>query len=111
MVLFVVIVVGALAANSSVFLDNLPTLGPVLVLLNVVMLGVGVLLGRLGGLDRRQGTAVALEAGVQNATLGIAVATILADGTDLSTFAVPSGVYGITMYLVALPFVFWARRA
>ena len=54
--------------------------------------------------------AVAIETGVQNVTRGITVGTLIAGATTgLPPFSLPSGVYGITMYAVTLPFVFWAR--
>lgn len=110
-VLFVVIVIGALASNWALFVDNLPILGPVLVLLNALMLVVGVLFARLVGLDRKDSIAIALEAGVQNATLGITVGGLIAIGSgEFSPFALASGVYGITMYFVTAPFILWARR-
>lgn len=109
--LFALIVIGALAANWGLFVENLPVLGPLLVLLNVVMLALGVAFARLMRLSRGEGLAIALEAGVQNATLGIAVSGLIAAAaTGLPAMALPSGVYGITMYLVTLPFILWARR-
>lgn len=110
-VLFVAIVIGALATNWALFVDNLATLGPVLILLNVVMLGLGVTLAGIAALAPRDGAAIAIEAGVQNATLGIAIGGLIAaSGEALSVFALPSGVYGITMYLVIAPFILWRRR-
>ncbi|MEL7466757.1 MAG: bile acid:sodium symporter [Pseudomonadota bacterium] len=110
-VLFVVIVVGALASNWALFVDNLATLGPLLILMNVVLLALGVVLARLGGLNAADSTAIALETGVQNATLGITVAGLIAADPSgaLSAYALPAGVYGITMYAVAAPFILWAR--
>ena len=111
LVLFVIVVVGALAANWTLFVSNLAVLGPALVLINIGLLGLGLLLGRLFALDRAQSTAVAIETGVQNATLGITVGTLIAESASgLPPFSLPSGVYGITMYIVTIPFVFWRRR-
>ncbi|MEM7547405.1 MAG: bile acid:sodium symporter family protein [Pseudomonadota bacterium] len=109
--LFVIIVIAAVATNWQLFIDNLPLLGPVLIALNALMLIIGVVLARSAGLDRRDSIAIALEAGVQNATLGITVGGLIAAGaTGFSPFALASGVYGITMYLVTAPFILWARR-
>ena len=110
-ILFVVIVIGALATNWSLFVENLPVLGPVLILINVILLALGVLMARIGGLDAKESTAISLETGVQNATLGITVGGLIAAEAAgaLPPFALPAGVYGITMYLVAAPFVLWAR--
>lgn len=110
-VLFVIIVVGALAANWQVFVDNVFTLGPLLIALNVLLLALGYAVAVVLGLPADERVAVAIETGVQNATLGITVGSLIAEAaTGLTPFSLPSGVYGITMYAVTLPFVFWARN-
>ena len=109
--LFVVIILGALAANWGVFIENLPVLGPLLIVLNALMLAIGYGLAQAGGLDPAEQVAVAIEAGVQNGSLAIAVGALVAGGEVLGPFSLAAGVYGITMYFVALPFVLWARRA
>ena len=39
------------------------------------------------------------------------VGTLIAEAASgLPPFSLPSGVYGITMYLVTIPFVLWRRR-
>jgi BASS family bile acid:Na+ symporter len=113
LVLFCFIIVAALVKNRVVFFGNLPTLGPALILLNVIMLGLGLGTSRLGGVNREEATTISLESGVQNGTLGIAVGSMIAVGaTDtLPPTTVPSAVYGITMFLVSLPFVFWRKNA
>ncbi|MDF1851913.1 MAG: bile acid:sodium symporter family protein [Verrucomicrobiales bacterium] len=113
LVLFAFIILAAIAKNRVVFFGNLPTLGPALILLNVVMLAFGLLTSWLARLDRKDATTIALESGVQNGTLGIAVGAMIAvDSTEtLPPTTVPAAVYGITMYLVSLPFVFWRKRA
>lgn len=109
--LFVLIVIAALAANWAVFVENLAILGPVLIALNVLLLGVGLVISRAAGLNGAQSNAIAIEAGVQNSTLGITVAGLIAVGeAGLGPFALPSGVYGITMYLVTLPVIFLFLR-
>ncbi|MBO6718182.1 MAG: bile acid:sodium symporter family protein [Rhizobiaceae bacterium] len=108
--LFVIVVVGALAANWTLFVDNLAVLGPAVVVLNIVLLAIGLGLARMFALDGRQATAIAIETGIQNATLGITVGSLIVEQVAaLPPFSLPSGVYGITMYVVSLPFVFWRR--
>ena len=113
LVLFCFLIVAAIAVNRVVFFGNLPTLGPALILLNIIMLGLGLISSRLARLDTGEATSISLESGVQNGTLGIAVGAMIAVGTSesLPPVTVPSAVYGITMYLVSLPFVFWRRGA
>ncbi|MEL6565888.1 MAG: bile acid:sodium symporter family protein [Pseudomonadota bacterium] len=110
-ILFIVIVVAALAANWNIFTANLPTLGPALITLNVALLLIGLGLARAAALSWDQAKTISVETGIQNATLGIALAGLIAGQVDgFSAMALPSGVYGITMYLVAVPFVLWFRR-
>ncbi|WP_127519920.1 bile acid:sodium symporter family protein [Mesorhizobium sp. Z1-4] len=109
-ILFVIVVVGALAANWTLFVDNLAVLGPAVVVLNAALLAIGLGLARLFALDGKQATAISIETGIQNATLGITVGSLIVEQVSaLPPFSLPSGVYGITMYVVSLPFVFWRR--
>ena len=110
-VLFVVIIIAALANNWGVFSSNLGTLGPVAVLLSIVMLGFGLASAKLLRLDDRDATTISIESGVQNGTLAIAVGSIVAvvEGQVLPPVTVPAAVYSITMYFVFVPFVFWRR--
>ncbi len=109
-VLFIVIIIAALAGNWDIFATNLPTLGPALITLNVALLLIGLGLARLAALNWQQSKTVSIETGIQNATLGIALAGLISGQTEgFSAMALPSGVYGITMYLVAAPFLAWYR--
>lgn len=109
-VLFIIIVCGALAANWQAFADNILTLGPLLIVMNILLLGIGYGVARLLSLDGPERVAVAIESGVQNATVGITVGSLIVEAASgLPPFSLPSGVYGITMYVVTLPFVLWMR--
>ena len=109
--LFIIIVIAALASNWDVFAANIGVVGPVLIALNVITLVVGFGLAKIAGLNHADSVAISLEAGVQNATLGITVGGLIAGVAEgIPTLAMPSGVYGITMYFVTLPFIFLMRR-
>lgn len=116
-VLFVVLVLAIIFTNLDILREQLPVLGPMLILLNVIMLGLGWFVARLGGLEGKASTTIALEAGVQNAGLGMAIGAILwaslGDGSvpDFSVYALPSAAYGVLMYFVAAPFVLWRNFA
>lgn len=113
LVLFVLIIIAALAANRAVFFSNLPLLGPALILLNLVMLGLGLGSSKLLKLDTKDATTISLESGVQNGTLGIAVGAMIAASASesLPPTTIASAVYGITMYFVSLPFVLRRKNA
>lgn len=108
--LFVLIVLAALAGNWDLFVSNLASLGPALVSLNLALMVLGLLIAGLFGLAWQARKTVSIETGIQNATLGITLAALISGQSEgFSTYALPSAVYGITMYLVALPFVAWFR--
>ena len=109
-VLFVVVVLGALAANWRLFVENLTVLAPALILLNLILLGAGIAFGKMFGLRPSEAKAISLETGIQNATLGITVGSLIVEqASALPPFSLPSAVYGITIYLVSVPIVFWLR--
>ncbi|WP_282168878.1 bile acid:sodium symporter family protein [Ruegeria atlantica] len=109
-VLFVLIVVAALAGNWQLFVDNLGVMGAGLISLNVALLLIGLGLARAAKLSWNESKTVSIETGIQNSTLGITLAALIT-GTEsgFSPLALPSAVYGITMYVVALPFILWFR--
>ncbi len=108
--LFVIIVVAALAANWDLFINNLFVLGPTLIALNVVLIFLGSTIAKLSGRTLHEIKTVAIETGVQNSTVGIAVGTLITlETTGFSAFSLPAAVYGITMYVITLPVVIGFR--
>lgn len=113
--LFAAIVLLAILANKGPLLENLSTLGPAVVGLMVSMLLIGIITGKSARLSFSDQTTVAIETGIQNGTLGIAVAALVASQLlgqveGMSMFALPSAVYGSVMYLIGVPFVLWRRK-
>jgi bile acid:Na+ symporter, BASS family len=107
---FILVLIAALWINWTPFLENLQILGPSVAALNVLMLAIGLGLANLLRLDRGQATAIAIESGVQNAALGITVGSLFLErAADLPPFSLPSGVYGVTMYFICIPFTLWRR--
>lgn len=110
-VLFVIIIVAALASNWETFVATLSTLGLALIALNFSLLLLGLGLASLAGLVWTEAKTISIETGVQNATLGIALAAIITGQSDgFSDMALPSAGYGILMYFVTAPFVAWYRK-
>jgi len=107
-ILFIVIVAGALASEWDTFISNLDTLGPAIIALIIIMLFIGYNSAKWFSMSKKKAVTIAIESGIQNATVGITIGNlILSQETGLSILSLPSGVYGILMYLVCLPFVFW----
>ena len=110
-ILFIIIIIGALASEWDAFVNNLNLLGPAIILLIFLMLFIGYTSGKLFSLNKKKSITIAIESGIQNATVGITIGNlILNQGAGLSILSLPSGVYGILMYLVCLPFVFFILK-
>ena len=52
-------------------MENLGTLGPAVVALNILMLGIGWKSATVLDLENNQATTVSIENGIQNATVGL----------------------------------------
>lgn len=105
--LFALIVVGAFASQWRVMWANASEVLPPALALNAGCMAAAVLLGRLGGLERRETIAVVLETGLQNGALGIFVAATLLGNQAMM---VPSIVYALVMNVTAIAFILVVRR-
>lgn len=105
--LFLLIVIATFLGQRTVLLENLATLGPLMLALNLLTMAAGYGLSAVGGLMRAGRIAVAMECGLQNAALGIFVASVLLKSP---TLAIPSIVYALLMNLGALGVVGYVGR-
>ena len=107
--LFVIIVLAAIATEWGTLMDNIGKLGPAVMLLCVIMLGIGYKSSEFLELNSKRATTVSIESGIQNAVVGIAVGDLILAAPDggFSTLSLPSGVYGVLMYIVISPFIYW----
>jgi len=110
-ILFVIIILGALLSEWNTFINNLYQLGPAIILLMVAMIAIGYKSSEWFKMNQQQSVTVAIESGIQNGTVGITIGNIIINPeTGLSILSIPSGVYGILMYFICLPFVFWYTK-
>jgi BASS family bile acid:Na+ symporter len=91
----VIAIIGTAIAEHDRVLDELPAVGPVALLFCAISLAVGYGVPRLAGVGDRQAVACAMEIGMHNATIAIAVATSVLGSSEL---AIPAAVYAIAMY-------------
>ena len=107
--LFVIIVLAAIATEWDTLMDNIGKLGPAVIILCVTMLGIGYKSAEFLELNPKRATTVSIESGIQNASVGITVGGLILAAPDggISTLSLPSGVYGVLMYIVVAPFVYW----
>jgi bile acid:Na+ symporter, BASS family len=109
--IIVAVLVGfALISNWAVFSANVTIVGQACIALLVAMVVAGLIAGKLLGLSAAQTTSISIDTAMQNGAMGITIATVVMSGNGgISPLAIPSGVYGLLMYFVCLPFVFWRR--
>ncbi len=106
--LFVIIVFSALASEWDLLLNNIFVLGPSICILIFVMLTIGYQSSKLFKMDEEKSIAISIESGIQNATVGITIGNLIIISEEgISLFSLPSGLYGILMYLVCMPFIYW----
>lgn len=106
-----IVIIGALVANLDLFISNFAVLGLAIVVLIVLLMAAGTVLAGLFNINRPQTTAIAIGIGIQNGALGIAVGALIAgSGEMIPSFSLPSAGYGIIMYFVCIPYVWWRRK-
>ena len=107
-ILFIIIIIGALASEWETFINNLFHIGPAIIFLIAAMLIIGYKTSNWFKMNNQQSVTVAIESGIQNGTVGITIGNLIINPEiGLSILSIPSGVYGILMYFICLPFVFW----
>lgn len=109
--LFLLIVIAAVAGNWQLFIENLGIMGTGLVSLNIALLLIGLGVSRAANLSWAECKSISIDTGIQNSTLGLTLAALITGTeTGFSTLALPSAVYGVTMYVVVFPFLLWFRK-
>ena len=91
--IFLVVVAGAIATENDTIREHFADLALATLTLNVAAMTISYAVSRLARLNDAQSTAIALELGVHNSTLAIAVATSVAD-----ILATPAAVYSVFMF-------------
>ena len=93
---FILVVIGAVASEIDVLVDNFADVALATLALNVCAMSVSFGFAKLARLSDRQATAIAMELGIHNSTLAIAVA-----GTINIDYAIPAAVYSGFMFITA----------
>jgi BASS family bile acid:Na+ symporter len=105
-VLFILIVLAALAKNWVMLRENFSTLAPFAVALNVIMLACGFGMAWLARLSRKQAVTLGIETAIQNGTLAMVIGSSVLKN---DAFAIPGALYGVLMYVSGLAFAYGMR--
>ena len=96
LIAFGAVVVAAVASEFDTVVDNFADVALATIALNVVAMTLSFTIAKLARLGNRQATAIAMELGIHNSTLAIAVA-----GTINIDYAIPAAVYSSFMFVTA----------
>jgi BASS family bile acid:Na+ symporter len=94
LVLFVLVVLGAVVSEFELIRENFARVAAAALTLNVVAMAFSFTASKLGRLNDRQATAIALELGIHNATVAIVVAGMIND-----ELMIPAAVYSAFMFI------------
>ena len=106
-IFLVLIIAAAVLKEKENMLEFFKQAGPVALALNLTMLAIGFYGSRLLKLSPRQSGTVSIETGIQNGTLGIAVAVTIIGNSEMS---IPSAIYSLIMFVTAGVVIYIGNR-
>ena len=97
-IIFILVFIAVLAANSDKLVDGMKEAGLVTLVLNIATMGLGYLTARLFKLNLKNTISITIESGIQNGTLALVIATSILNNVEMG---IPIGAYAIWMFLTA----------
>ena len=106
--LFVLVLLGAIAAEKENVTSYFAQAGLITLILNVVMMILAYYVAKLFATGTKQRKCITIECGLQNGTLAIFVATSIFGG---GMYLIPAATYSLIMFATSLIFVYIVRKA
>ena len=103
-VLLFLIIMAAILNDKENFFNFFAQAGPVALVLNVAMLLIGYFTARIFSLRISQSITISIESGIQNGTLGIAIAATLLNNP---TMTISPAIYSLIMFGTAGLIIAW----
>ena len=108
---FVLIVFAAIATNWQLLQEQLASIGFELVFIIVTLFIVSILTAKALKLSWFDTKTIAIETSIQNSTTAITLAPIImGTAVGLPAIALPAALYGVLMYIIALPVIALIRN-
>ncbi|NKI32781.1 bile acid:sodium symporter family protein [Croceivirga thetidis] len=95
-ILFILVLVAVIAANSATIARGLKEVGLVTLVLNLATMGLGYLTSRLFKLDFKSTISITIESGIQNGTLAFVIVSTILLNTEMG---IPIAAYSIWMFI------------
>ena len=106
-VLFVLVLLGAIAAERENVVSYFAQAGLITLVLNVVMMVVAYFVAQSLASGTKQKKSITIECGLQNGTLAIFVATSIFGG---GMYVIPAATYSLIMFATSLIFIYLVRK-
>jgi len=106
-VLFVLVLLGAIAAERENVISYFAQAGLITLILNVVMMIVAYYVAQFLASGTKQKKSITIECGLQNGTLAIFVATSIFGG---GMYVIPAATYSLIMFATSLIFIYLVRK-
>ena len=106
-ILFILVLIGAIAAEKENIFSYFSQAGLITLVLNVVMMTVAFYVAQLFASGTKQKKCITIECGLQNGTLAIFVATSIFGG---GMYVVPAATYSLIMFATSLIFVYLVKK-
>jgi BASS family bile acid:Na+ symporter len=103
-ILLMVIIAAAILNDKENLVNFFAQAGPVALALNLVMLVIGFITARMFNLRASQSITISIESGIQNGTLGIAIAATLLRNP---TMTISPAIYSLIMFMTAGVIIAW----
>ena len=106
-ILFVLVLLGAIAAERENIVSYFAQAGLITLALNVIMMVTAFYLAQLFGSGNEQKKCITIECGLQNGTLAIFVASSIFGG---GMYVIPAATYSLIMFATSLIFVYLVKK-
>ena len=110
-VFFVLIVFAAVASNWELLKSQVAVIGIELIIIIISLFALSMLISRVLKLSWFDTKTVSIETSIQNSTTAITLAPIIMGTTvGLPAIALPAALYGVLMYVIAIPVIALIRN-
>ena len=110
-IFFVLIVFAAVASNWALLKSQATAIGLELIFIIVILFALSMLTSKLLKLSWFDTKTVSIETSIQNSTTAITLAPIImGTAAGLPAIALPAALYGVLMYVVAIPVIALIRN-
>ncbi|MDN5566107.1 MAG: bile acid:sodium symporter [Psychrobacter sp.] len=110
-VFFVLIVFAAVASNWELLKSQVSIIGLELVFIIVILFTLSIVIAKAFKLNWSDAKTISIETSIQNSTTAITLAPIIMGTTaSLPAIALPAAVYGVLMYVIAIPVIALIRN-